>query len=44
VICSNEEIRGAIGFLFEDGVKIAKIFRRIQSQYGNNFLSCSKIC
>jgi hypothetical protein len=31
-ICSNEEMRGAIGFSFEEGVKTVKNFRRMQAQ------------
>jgi transposase len=36
-------MRGAIRFLFEEGVKPVEIIRRMQAQYGDNCLSRSKI-
>jgi hypothetical protein len=42
-ICTNEEMRGVIRFLFADGIKPVEIIRRMQAQYGDNCLSSSKI-
>jgi transposase len=42
-ICTKEEMRGVIRFLFAEGVKPMEIIRRMQAQYGDNCLSCSKI-
>jgi hypothetical protein len=42
-ICTKEEMRGVIRFLFAEGVKPVEIIRRMQAQYGNNCLSRSKI-
>jgi hypothetical protein len=42
-ICTKEEMRGVIRFLFAEGVKPVEIICRMQAQYGNNCLSCSKI-
>jgi hypothetical protein len=42
-ICTKEEMRGVIRFLFAEGVKPVEIIRRMQAQYGDNCLSCSKI-
>jgi hypothetical protein len=36
-ICTKKEMRGVIRFLF------VEIIRRMQAQYGDNCLSCSKI-
>jgi hypothetical protein len=41
-ICTKEEMRGVIRFLFAEGVKPVKIIRRIQAQYGVNCLSSGK--
>jgi hypothetical protein len=35
-ICTKEEIRGVIRFLFEEGVKPVEIIRRMQARYGDN--------
>jgi hypothetical protein len=43
-ICTKEEIRGVIRFLFAEGVKPVEIIRRMQAQYGYNCSPCSKIC
>jgi hypothetical protein len=43
-ICTNEEIRGVIRFLFAEGVEPVEIIRRMQAQYSDNFLLLSKIC
>jgi transposase len=42
-ICTKEEMRGVIRFLFAEGVKPVEITRRMQAQCGDNFLSCSKV-
>jgi transposase len=42
-ICTKEEMREVIRFLFAEGVKPVEIIRRMQAQYGDNFLSRSKI-
>jgi hypothetical protein len=42
-ICTKEEIRVVIRFLFADDVKPVEIVRRMRTQYGNNCLLCSKI-
>jgi hypothetical protein len=42
-ICTKEEMRGAIPFLFVEGVKPVEFIRRMQAQYGDNCLSRSKI-
>jgi hypothetical protein len=43
-ICTKEEVPGVIQFLFAEGVKPVEIIRRMQTQYGDNCLSCRKIC
>jgi hypothetical protein len=43
LICTKEEMRGVIRFLFAEGVKLVEIIRRMQAQYGDNCLSRSKI-
>jgi IS30 family transposase len=42
-ICTKEEIRGVIRFLFAEGVKPVEIIRRMQAEYGDNCLLHSKI-
>jgi hypothetical protein len=42
-ICTKEEMRAVIRFLFAEGVKPVQIIRRMQAQYGDNCLSRSKI-
>jgi transposase len=42
-ICTKEEMRGVIRFLFAEGVKPVEIVRRMQAQYGDNCLSRSKV-
>jgi hypothetical protein len=42
-ICTKEEMRGVIPFLFAEGFKHVKIIRQMQAQYGDNCLSYSKI-
>jgi hypothetical protein len=42
-ICSKEQMRGVIRFLFAEGFKTVKIIRRIQAQYGDNCWFRSKI-
>jgi hypothetical protein len=42
-ICTKEEMRGVIRFLFAEGIKPVEIIRRMQAQYGDNCLSRSKI-
>jgi hypothetical protein len=42
-ICTKEEMRGVIRFLFAEGVKPVESIRRKQAQYGDNCLSRSKI-
>jgi hypothetical protein len=42
-ICTKEEMRGMIRFLFAEGVKPVEIIRRMQAQYGDNCLLRSKI-
>jgi transposase len=42
-ICTEEEMRGVIGFLFVEGVKPVEIIRRMKAQYGDNCLSRNKI-
>jgi hypothetical protein len=42
-ICTKEEMRGVIRFLFVEGVKPVEIIRRIQTQQGDNCLWRSKI-
>jgi hypothetical protein len=43
-ICTKEETRGVIRFLFAEGVKPVEIIRRMQVQCGDNCLTRSKIC
>jgi hypothetical protein len=40
-ICTKEEMRLVIGFLFAEGVKLVEIIRWMQAQYGDNCLSRS---
>jgi transposase len=42
-ICTKEEMREVIRFLFAEDLKPVEIIRRMQAQYGDNCLSCSKI-
>jgi hypothetical protein len=42
-ICTKEEMRGVIRFLFAEGVKPVEIICRIQAECGDNCLSRSKI-
>jgi hypothetical protein len=42
-ICTKEEMRGVIRFLFSEGFKPVEIIRRMQAQYDDNCLSRSKI-
>jgi hypothetical protein len=42
-ICTEQEVRGVIRFLFAEGVKAVEIIPRMQAQYGDNCLSRSKI-
>jgi hypothetical protein len=42
-ICTKEEMRGVIRFLFAEGVKPVEIICRMQAQYGDNCLSRNKI-
>jgi hypothetical protein len=42
-IYTKEEMRGVIPFLFAEGFKPVEVIRRMQAQYGDNSLSCSKI-
>jgi hypothetical protein len=42
-ICTTEEMRGVIRFLFAEVVKLVEIIRGKQAQYGDNCLSRSKI-
>jgi transposase len=42
-ICTKEEMRGVIRFLFAEGVQTVEIIRRMQAQYGDNCLTRSKI-
>jgi hypothetical protein len=42
-ICTKEEMRGVIRFLFAEGFKPVEIIRGMQPQYGDNCLSRSKI-
>jgi hypothetical protein len=42
-ICTKEEMRGVIRFLFVEGFKPVEIIRRMQAQYDDNCLSHSKI-
>jgi hypothetical protein len=42
-ICTKEEMRGVIRFLFVEGVKPVEIIRGMQAQYGDNCSSRSKI-
>jgi transposase len=42
-ICTKEEMRGVIRFLFVEDVKPVEIIRRMQAEYGDNCLSRSKI-
>jgi hypothetical protein len=42
-ICTKEEMRGVIRFLFVEGVKPVELIRRMRSQYCDNCLSCNKI-
>jgi hypothetical protein len=44
LICTKEDIRGVIRFLFAEGVKPLEIIRRMQAQYGDSSLSRSQIC
>jgi hypothetical protein len=42
-ICTREEVRGVIRFLFMEGFKPVEIIRRMQAQYGDSCLSHSKV-
>jgi hypothetical protein len=42
-ICTKEEMRGVIRFLFAEGVKPVEIIRRMQAQCGDNCLMRGKI-
>jgi hypothetical protein len=42
-ICTKEEMRGVIRFLFGEGVKPVEIICRLQAQYDDNCLSRNKI-
>jgi hypothetical protein len=42
-ICTKEEMRGVIRFLFVESVKPVEIIRGMQTQYGDNCVSRSKI-
>jgi transposase len=42
-ICTKEEMRGVVRFLFAKGVKPVEIIRGMQAQYDDNCLSRSKI-
>jgi transposase len=42
-ICTKEEMRRVIRFLFVEGVKPVEIIRQMQVQYGDSCLSRSKI-
>jgi hypothetical protein len=42
-ICTKEEMRGVIRFLFGEGVKPVEIISRMQAQYGDNCLSRNRI-
>jgi hypothetical protein len=42
-ICTKEEMREMIRFLFAEGVKHVEIIRRMQAEHGDNCLSRSKI-
>jgi hypothetical protein len=42
-ICTKEEMKKVIRFLFVEVVKPVKIIHRMQAQYGDNCLPCSKI-
>jgi hypothetical protein len=42
-ICTKEETRGVIRFLFAEGIKPVAIINRMEVQYGDNCLSCIKI-
>jgi transposase len=42
-ICTKEEMRGVVRFLFAKGVKPVEMIRGMQAQYGDNCLSRSKI-
>jgi hypothetical protein len=42
-ISTKEEMRVLIRFLFTEGVKPVEIIRRMQAQYGDNYLSRCKI-
>jgi hypothetical protein len=42
-ICTKEEMRGVIRFLFAEVVKPVEIIRRMQAHYVDNCLSRSKI-
>jgi hypothetical protein len=42
-ICTKEEMRGVIRFLFVEGVKPVEIIRRMKAQYSDNCLSRGKI-
>jgi hypothetical protein len=42
-ICTKQEMRGVIRFLFAEGVKRVELIRRMQAQYGDNCLSRCKI-
>jgi hypothetical protein len=43
LICTKEEMRGVIRFLFVEGVKPVEIIRGMQAQYGDNCLSRNQI-
>jgi transposase len=42
-ICTKQEMRGVVRFLFAEVVKPVEIIRRMQTQYCDNCLSRSKI-
>jgi hypothetical protein len=42
-ICTKEEMRGVIRFLFTEDVKLVEIIRQMQPQYGDSCLLRSKI-
>jgi hypothetical protein len=42
-ICTKEEVREVIQFLFAEGIKPVEIIRRMQARYSDNCLSRSEI-
>jgi hypothetical protein len=42
-ICTKEEMRRVIRFLFAEDIEPVEIIRRMQAQYGDSFLQHSKI-